>query len=39
LNDTKEYNRLKNNCNKASKDLNWNSEKNKLILAYDDLIQ
>lgn len=39
LNDTKEYNRLKSNCNKASKDLNWNTEKNKLIRAYDDLIQ
>lgn len=38
LSDSKNYQKLKNNCIKATQDLNWGIEKRKLIKVYDDLI-
>ena len=38
LSDSKTYQKLKNNCEQASHDLNWEIEKIKLIEIYNDII-
>ena len=39
LDDLVKYKNLKDNCIRASKELNWDIEKNKLIQVYNDLIE
>lgn len=39
LDDSVKYKNLKDNCISASKELNWDIEKNKLIRVYNDLIE